>query len=287
MSHTFRNTYILLLLTLTTLSSCYYDEEGNTAPKIETSRELIHYYVMEPTMLYADILTLSYQLKEYLRQPDQAKRDSVSALYFAHVRFKTAKDPMSGQEYYELLPLRDLERPFLLTVYDADQSEMHADVVLSDAYDLSMHHITLTDTETQEWTLTENSSFIMSMGTAPHHTFMVGPYREDEPRPTFHAVWTDSRDLGLYCQLTGHAELQSTASPKLIISYTIERPISLYFVYDGPFHPIHYYYGLLEVSPMYAPHQVYPSGGILKMTATDELENRSTTYTWDENYYEQ
>ena len=262
------------------LSACYHTDsevwDGADMPK--TTNSLIYQYTMAQTLQYADMLLLTYQLKEYLRQTDENACDSVNALYFRNVRIDEQKDVLSGKPYYQLTTYWPIQTQYQMTIYDQADGTTRIEAVSRSAKGETAHNLTVDATTPERWTMTVNSSLPME-DYLMSHAFSVKS--EKDKVAEFTAEWSDSAENGLAFKMTGKAAMESVAEPRLYVSYEILRPFTMYFMSDSPLYPTRYLYEEYGILCQGSYHLAYPSDGHITMKVLDSISGRPETYERD------
>ena len=267
------------------MSSCYHthEDEWENMGIPKTTNELIYFYTMTHTLQYADILLLTYQLKEYLRQTDEEARDSVNMLYFSNVRIDEQKDVLSGKSYHELTTYWPIQTQYRMTVFEQADGITNIEAMSQTAIGETAHNLTVEVLDPERWKITVNFS-LPKENCLISQAFSVKSDKEKET--VFIAEWHDTRQDGLSFQLSGKGAMESVAEPRLYISYDIEKAFTIYFKSDSPLYPtrdLYETYGMLLQDDY---HLAYPSGGRIKMVVFDPISGKTETYVRDNLYYE-
>ena len=267
------------------MSSCYHthEDEWENMGIPKTTNELIYYYTMTHTLQYADILLLTYQLKEYLRQTNEEARDSVNMLYFSNVRIDEQKDVLSGKPYHELTTYWPIQAQYRMTVFEQADGITNIEAMSQTALRETAHNLTVEVLDPERWKITVNFS-LPKENCLISQAFSVKSDKEKET--VFIAEWHDTRQDGLSFQLSGKGAMESVAEPRLYISYDIEKAFTIYFKSDSPLYPtrdLYETYGMLLQDDY---HLAYPSGGRIKMVVFDPISGKTETYVRDNLYYE-
>ena len=267
------------------MSSCYHihDDEWEGMNMPQTTNKLIYHYTMTQTLQYADMLLLTYQLKEYLRQTDEDARDSVNALYFRNVRIDEQKDVLSGKSYYELSTYWPIQTQYRMTIYEQADGTTRIEAVAQSVNGEMAHNLTVDATNDERWNVKVNSSEPANEWYMTSQAFTL----KSDKEAVFTAEWSDSAKDGLSFKMSGKAAMESVAEPRLYISYDILKPFTMYFISESPLYPTRYLYEELGILRQGAHHLAYPSGGHIKMEVFDPISDRTETYERDNMYYQE
>ena len=276
------------IIATTFLSSCVYinDEKWEDVglPRMSSS-ELIEHYVMSQTLQYADILMLTYQLNEYLRQPVLDARDSVSSLYFNHVHVEEQKDMLSGKTYYDLTTNGLFQMQYQMSIFAQDDSTIRIEATARSSKGATSHDLTIDATDHQRWTVKVNLSYPdnKSYHYNLDHAFAV---RSDNGKEALFTVeWNDSPTNGLSFKITGKAAMESVAEPRLYISYDIEKPVTMYYISDNALYPAPYINEESGHLKRDIYRLAYPVDGRITMEVLDPISGKTTKYVRDNLYY--
>lgn len=277
---------LLSIVMLTLLSSCYHidREEWECGGDPTDTRDLVYRYAMIPTMQYADMILLTYQLKEYVRQTSEEKRDSVNALYFREVQIEELQDVQNNRTYYKMSTHWAIQTQYQLTVYDTDDGVTHIDGMARSDTSHTQHQLTLSQSGNGEWNVDVILTRPADMNHASPFAFLLD---SDITRhaTTYHIIWHDSPTEGLTFEMTGSASMVSVREPRLTIQYEMSQPFTMYFMSDSPYYPTRQLFGFIGKNRENSYHLTYPMLGRIEMLATDGISGRESKYVVEEEVY--
>lgn len=279
---------IFLGALLLTLQSCCYDYDENVGEKTRPAK-IAYNYAKKTLTRQTDVLAMVYIFSQYMKQDNDAARDSVNSHLLRYVKMthEAPKDGNGGTWTLHSFDEQSDMAHYEVTIHGADTAKVldkagarwgvEAIVgVHGEACTMSLVIESLGD---DRWKVDDYSFMPISMAADEEGQQYFSETIISEQFGSNNESWTlawhrvDGHQPFIYAELEGHGQLISAMTPRMAMDYVVQKPLRVVYVgMDYSVQPSAQLWGIVQWQRKAYPFLTFWQDGQIRLLVDDIIE---------------